>query len=123
MNPDRDAALAAALRSVQARAPWVTADAFAQLTSGAECIPVTVDGEVVGAVLVIGSEVHACIEDRGHGRWFGKWALRLLDRIQREHGRATTRVMATSAPGLEFVKRLGFRQVGANGETLAFERP
>lgn len=122
MPAARDEALAIAARSVIARAPWVTPGAFSSAADGAECVPVEVDGRCVGAILVRGSEIHACIDPAGHGRWCGKPALRLLARVIAEHGRATTRVLATATAGLHFVARMGFKPVGRDGDALIFER-
>jgi hypothetical protein len=71
-----------------------------------EVHPVLVDHTVVGAVLIFGPEIHACISD-GYGRWLTKGILRnTLWGVLDEYGYATT--SATTPAGEQFVKRLGF---------------
>lgn len=102
-------ALRAAWRSVASRFP-VDWEQFEQGCNGWEVNPVVVGGEVAGAVLVRGAEVHACVLPFAHGKWMGRRELRLINRLIDEHGYAQTRV--TTQAGEEFVKRLGFERDG-----------
>lgn len=95
-----------ALESLQTRAP-VTLEQLQALNPVVH--DVFVDGDDVGAVLVVGPEIHACIKG-GFGRWFSKRYLRVLDDVIREHGYAHT--ATTTEAGEAFVKRLGFEYVG-----------
>lgn len=101
--------LHAAWESLAARS-GLSWDEFRQLVDGWEVHPVTLAGEAVGAVLVNGPEIHACIKE-GYGRWFRKEQIGVLNEVIRRHGYAQT--SATTPAGLEFVRRLGFEQHGS----------
>lgn len=98
--------LQTALESIQTRAP-MTLEQLQALNP--EIHDVFVDGVDVGAVLVVGPEIHACIK-AGFGRWVFKDQLRILSDVMRKHGYATT--STTTDAGEEFVERLGFDLVG-----------
>lgn len=88
-----------------AAAPHYTQAEFLASLANWECFPVRVDGEIVGAVLRNGPELHACIEQRGRGRWAGKWVYRLIQDTKKLWGFVATRA---DGVGVEFVRRLGF---------------
>lgn len=88
----------------------VSLDQFRELTSKWKCHPVVVGGEVAGAVLVNGPDVHACVLPFAHRRWMGKWALELVNEIIDAHGYAQTH--ATTDAGRRFVTRMGFQPHG-----------
>jgi hypothetical protein len=98
--------LQTALESIQTRAP-ITLEQLEAVNP--EVHDVFVDGVDVGAVLVIGPEVHACIKS-GFGRWMLKKQLRILADVIDRHGYATT--ATTTDEGEAFVERLGFDFVG-----------
>lgn len=99
-------ALALAFVSAEARLPQMNFPQFVSSLENWEVHPVVVDHEVVGAVLMFGPEIHACISD-GYGRWLTKGVLRkTLWGVLDEYGYATT--SATTSAGIEFVTRLGF---------------
>jgi GNAT superfamily N-acetyltransferase len=102
--------LQAAFESVKPRAPALRFDDFEEFVRGAEVHPAVVDGEVVGALIVKGPEIHACVLPKAKGRWGSKRLLSVLHRVIRTHGYATT--SATTADGVAFVRRLGFVQDG-----------
>ena len=81
--------------------------AFEVAVSEWECHPVSVDGALVGAVLVNGPELHACITPAGFGRWLSRPLLRLVDACMARFGYAMTR--AQTQAGRRFVERIGFR--------------
>ena len=99
-----------ALASLQSRAPHITEAAFTDALADAVVHPVDVDGRPVGAVIVKGPEIHACIACDVRGLWMSKWLLRLLGDVVRKHGHAITR--ATTDEGRQFVQRLGFVRRG-----------
>lgn len=99
-------AVQAAYESAQGRMGAVSLDQFRVAVAGCEVHPVAVDGQIAGAVIVSGPEVHACILPWAHKRWFRRAQARVLNDIIRKHGYATTK--ATTAAGREFVERLGF---------------
>lgn len=81
-------------------------DQFKQFSSFCEIHPQYVGGVCCGAVLVFGSEIHACILPWAKGLWFSRRAIRLLNAVIAKHGKATTR--ATTDEGRRFVESLGF---------------
>jgi len=104
----RDDALRAAWESCRDRWP-VEYEQFAQAMQEWDVEPVEVDGRIVGAVLMRGPEIHACIKPEGFGRWLSRRVLRdTLVRLVAEHGRAETAVATGNAVGEAFVRRLGF---------------
>ena len=88
--------------------------AFDALAAQAQVHAVSVDGRIVGAILTIGPEIHACIKPEGFGRWLHRPALRLLRSLVSFYGRATTH--ATTPEGADFVTRLGFKPAGDHFE-------
>lgn len=94
-------------------------DEFAAAVRDWEVEPVEVGGQLVGAVLMRGAEIHACIKPEGFGRWLSRSVLRrTLAQVVREHGRAETVVTTGNAVGDAFVRRLGFVEAGQeNGLT------
>lgn len=99
-------AVRAAYASAAQRMPGVTLEAFRAELEACEVHPVLVDGEPVGAVVVKGPEIHACVLPKARGRWFSRQYARLLAATIAKHGRATT--SATTEDGRRFVERLGF---------------
>lgn len=97
----------------------VSFEEFQWLCQDWEAEPVEVDGQLVGAVLMRGPEIHACIKPEGFGLWLSRRVLRdTLVRLVAEHGRAETSVATGNAAGEAFVQRLGFVESGrANGVT------
>jgi hypothetical protein len=91
--------------------PGVSLEAFAKALDGAQVHPVNVDGECVGAVIVSGCEIHACVLPSARGRWFKREHATILDGVLRKYGVAST--SATTDQGVAFVQRLGFRQFGS----------
>lgn len=75
-------------------------------------MPVCVHGQLVGAVLQHGPELHACIKPEGFGRWLSKRVLRdTIDATLKRYGHVITKVQEGNAIGDIFVRRLGFVQV------------
>lgn len=107
---DRSEAIAKAYEATAPRMPGVSIHAFSMALDGADVHPVAVDGQCVGAVVVLGCEVHACVVPSACGRWFGRQQARILGDVLKKYGVAATR--ATTAQGVHFVERLGFRQFG-----------
>ena len=108
-----------AWESVKGRSD-VSWEQFAELPM--ECHDVTVDGRDVGAILVIGPEIHACILPEGFGRWCNRRAVRILNDVIRRHGYATTSVAEGNEDGARFVERFGFRLTGKDGAVRRYRR-
>ena len=106
----REQAIAAAYESARSRMV-LSPDDFAAAMADWQVYPVLVDGVLVGAILVNGEEIHACIKPEGFGRWFSRGLMKrtLLDVIAK-HGRAVTRVESGNEKGRKFVESLGFRK-------------
>ena len=106
----RDEAIAAAYESARERLGGITAAEFAEGLAGWDVHPATVDGAIVGAVVVRGKELHACVIPEACGRWFKRREAAILAGVIAEHGCAVT--TATTDAGRRFVERLGFVQAG-----------
>lgn len=106
MSAERDEALLLAYQSAADRLDGMTFSAFAAGAEPFEVHPVRVNGRMCGAVLVLGSEIHACVLPSARGRWFGRQEAALLNRVIEQYGEATT--SATTEDGRRFVERLGF---------------
>ncbi len=107
---DIEAAIVAAFKSTAKRVEWMTLDDFRQIIKDAEIEPVRVGGQVVGAIVILGAEIHACILPEFRGLWMSKRTLSTLLRVVQNHGYAKT--TATTDEGRYFVKRLGFIREG-----------
>src|SRR5690348_5704201 len=87
----RDVALRAAYQSVRGRR-FVTEQNFRSFIADWDVYPVRVNGDVVGAVVTKGEQMHACIAE-GFGRWLSRKVLReTLYKILKQHGMAVTTV-------------------------------
>ena len=104
-------ALRLAYESAAQRLDGMSFDASQACVAGFEVHPVMARGRLCGAVLVRGSEIHACVLPWARGRWFGRAQAALLNRVIDAYGAATT--SATTEDGRLFVERLGF--VNENG--------
>lgn len=98
---------AAYLSALDRLPPGSSFDGFAAALSGWKCYPVKVDSAIVGAVLVNGPEIHACIKPEAFGLWLSRRLLRLIDGAVKSFGYAMTQ--AATPAGKRFVERLGFK--------------
>lgn len=109
----RHEAILAAYESAEGRLRGMSFTEFLQAISNWDVLPVKVDGEIVGAVLMNGPEIHACIKPKGFKKWLTKSVLRkTVYRLVKEHGKAVTRVEEGNVLGEHFVSRLGFKKEG-----------
>lgn len=118
-------ALYTAYRSVLPRLPGLTFEQFRDATARCRVEPVVVRGEIAGAVLIQGAELHACILPAFFRRWLTRSVLRrTLHAVLDEHGRAITRTTAGNEVGAAFVARLGFTKIAEQDgiETYMLER-
>lgn len=93
---------------------------FMSYCAGWDVVPVDVDGKPVGALLINGPEIHACIVKEAHGRWLSKRVLRVLDRIIDSYGYAVSR--AQTEAGHKFLDRLGFVEYDRDGEVVVYRK-
>ena len=106
----RDKAIRAAHESAAPRMPGVTLDQFASALDGCDVWPVVVRGQVAGAVIAKGCELHACIRPEFKGLWMSRDVLRFVRSVIDRFGRVETD--ATTPEGRAFVDRLGFVRDG-----------
>lgn len=93
--------------------------AWAEAFASWEVEPVMVDGEIVGAVMAKGPEVHVAVLPHASKRWCSKrlWKWAITDRLAK-FGRLVTFGKSDS----EFIRRAGFVPVGTCGDYIKFER-
>lgn len=85
-----------------------------------EYFPVVRDNKVVGLFAVKGNRIHCASLKAYRKRWFPmKLYLKIVKDIIKKHGKAVT---TTYQETKEFVERLGFKQVGVNGNQFIYER-
>ena len=112
----RDTALYLIYQSVRDRVAMSFAD-FTNAVSEWDIKPVTYRGEIIGGFMTRGNEVHVGLAEKPHG------ALRSVFRqivapVLREHGALTTQVMLNNPKGLQFCERIGFKEVGRQGDRV-----
>jgi GNAT superfamily N-acetyltransferase len=114
MRP-RDLALAAVHASAAKRLHGMDCEAFIRSLEDWAVEPIRVNGEIVGAIMINGPEIHVEVIRKGRGRWLSRRLIRsVLGRVMAEHGYALTRVNHGEEWGHEFVGRLGFEPMEVN---------
>lgn len=93
---------------------------FMSYCAGWSVVPLDVDGKPVGALLICGPEIHACVIKEAHGRWMSKRVLRVLGQVIDSYGYATSR--AQTEAGHQFLKRLGFVEYDRDGEIVFYRK-
>lgn len=118
---ERQEALEAAYESAKGRTRMSRQD-FIEAFGTWLVRPVKVRGEIVGAVLVGGNQIHACIKPQGFRRWLTKGVLQdTLLKVMAEHGRAITSVAKDNEIGHRFVAGLGFKPVSEADGVIWYE--
>lgn len=114
-----------ALRAAWEASAWqfkdTTFDDFAAMVADWECWPVEVCGEMAGAILVKGCEMHACIKPDYFRRWATPGLYRRVLRRLRDCGKLTTSVRDGHDAGHDFVARIGFQCCGCRGDVMLYE--
>lgn len=110
MDTARVMAIETAYQSAADRMPGVTMEQFMDAIAGFESYPITVRGEIVGALLVKGPEIHACVLAHVKKRWMSRHVLSILNGVIDQYGYAQT--VATTDEGARFVEALGFERDG-----------
>lgn len=116
MNTARDTALYLIYQSVRDRVA-MTFDDFKNAVSEWDIKPVSCAGEIIGGFMTRGNEVHVGLAERPHGALTSVFR-RIVRPLLREHGRLTTQVMLDNEKGLHFCKRIGFEEVGRQGDRV-----
>jgi GNAT superfamily N-acetyltransferase len=118
---DRNRVISAAFRS-QLNRSYMTLEQFIDGTANWYAEPVMIEGELAGAVLMNGPEIHACILPDYFGKWLTRALLRrTLAKVLRENGKAITSTTQGNANGSEFVRRLGFSHSFTSDGVMHFE--
>lgn len=112
--------LEAAWESARDRLHGLGFDEFCESVAGWRVVPVVARGETVGALLINGPEIHACVLPVAHKRWVSRALLAELDAVIQEHGYAVTRVDESREQGKHFVRRLGFMPILKDGNTVIY---
>ena len=83
--------------------------------------PIYIGGEIGGAILCRGPEIHACILPKFYQKWLSKGLLRkfLIDRLC-VYGFLRTAVRCGNIKGHNFVTRLGFLPSSLDGENQIY---
>jgi ribosomal protein S18 acetylase RimI-like enzyme len=106
---EREEALYAAYESLSTRLCNASYNVFLELARGWEVYPLKVNKKIIGALLIDGPEIHACVKPEGFKRWINKAVLAKIQSLIDKHGFALTKVTEDNTTGIEFVERLGFR--------------
>jgi|GEM_PF-1977077 len=106
----RSEAIEKSFAAVESRLGGMTFNEFKVLTKEFEAVPIHYQGKLAGAMLVLGNEVHCCVDPTLKGKWFGRVALRTITRIINEYGEAISR--ASTEDGKKILLSLGFKQDG-----------
>lgn len=94
-----------------------TFDDFCKALAGWDITPLHIEGEVIGAVMTKGDEIHVGYKGsprasiRGHIR-------KTLNRLIGLYGHAVTKVAQGNELGLRFCERLGFVKTGSDGQSI-----
>lgn len=102
-------------------ASGLSRERFIEFYSSWRVTPLYVHGEVVGAVLQEGPEMHVAVLPKAHRRWARPSIWRqLIDGTIDRYGYAITSVAEANTDGQAFVSRLGFRETGRNGSFIFY---
>ncbi len=113
--------LRTAWESVNERHPC-SFEEFAASAKGAQVIDIFYKGKDVGAFLILGPEIHACVKSEAHGAWFKRAGFAVIQQVIDRHGYAQTRMTAGNATGDKFVTRLGFVRVDSPPGTWIYRK-
>lgn len=118
---ERDVCVRALYESVRGRS-HLTLEAFSHSLSRFDLLPVVVRGEVRGAVMVDGNEIHVGVEYSARGGALSRRLIRkTLGAILDAYGTAVTAVASDNPAGVRFVHRLGFEVVRQEAGVTYFE--
>jgi hypothetical protein len=113
----REQALRAVYESMQGRT-LVTFEQFQSAMGMVDVHPVVDNGEVIGAALVYGQEIHLGLKREPTTPHRRQWREILGGVLER--GPATTKVQTSCTKGIEFVLRLGFEETYRDEEVVHF---
>ena len=116
MNTARDTALYLIYQSVRDRVAMTFAD-FTKAVDEWDIEPFEYSGEIIGGVMARGNELHLGLVERPRGSIRSGLKRAMAARLAR-YGSLTTQVMQQNERGLQFCKRLGFKEVGRQGDKI-----
>lgn len=93
---------------------------FMSYCAGWSVVPVDVAGKPVGALLINGPEIHACIVKEAHGLWMSRKVFRVIDQIIDSYGYASSR--AQTEAGHKFLERMGFVEHDRDGFVIVYRK-
>ena len=114
------AALTALHECIEVRS-GLTYEEFEKCVSGYEIIPISDNGEVIGAVMIKGAEIHVGMKRTPKGALRGVLR-KVLDGVINKHGYVETMVMRDNIQGIRFCGRLGFMESGRDKLMVFYRR-
>lgn len=113
----RDTALYLIYQSVRDRIALTFQD-FTRAVDEWDIEPFEHRGEIIGGVMARGNELHLGLAERPHSSIRAGLRRAMSERLAR-YGTVVTQVMEDNERGLQFCKRIGFKEVGrADGKIL-----
>ena len=112
----RDTALYLIYQSVRDRVAMSFAD-FTHAVDEWDIEPFEHNGEIIGGVMARGNELHLGLAERPKGSIRSGLKRAMRARLE-QYGTLTTQVMQDNERGLQFCKRLGFKEVGRQGDKI-----
>jgi Mg-chelatase subunit ChlD len=112
----RDTALYLIYQSVRDRVAMSLVE-FTKAMGEWEVEPFEHNGAIIGGVLARGNEIHLGLAERPKGTIRKGLRQAMAERMAR-YGSLTTQVMQDNVRGLQFCERLGFKEVGRQGDKI-----
>ena len=116
MMTARDTAIHLIYQSVRDRVAMSLAE-FTKAMAEWEVEPFEHRGEIIGGVMARGNELHLGLAERPHSSIRAGLRRAMSERLAR-YGTVVTQVMQQNERGLQFCKRLGFKEVGRQGDKI-----
>lgn len=98
----------------------VLLDDFLRAMRSADVHPVVDDGEVIGAAMIYGQEIHLELTRTPRSPHRKEWR-EVLGKLLK-NGEVTTRVQPDCQHGIDFVRRLGFEETHRDSTTVFFTK-
>ena len=85
--------------------------------------PIKSDDETIGMLMIRGPEVHVAILPEYRRRWLTRGLIHeVLDGIENEYGYCLTSCFSDEERNIDFITRLGFKQIHTENGMIFFER-
>lgn len=112
----RDTALYLIYQSVRDRVAMPLED-FSAAVSEWDIRPVRCSGEIIGGFMIRGNEVHVGLAEKPRAALVSVFR-RIVAPLLKQHGKLTTQVRTDNDKGLRFCKRIGFTEIGRQGDRI-----